>query len=101
MYTPYPASAPVSQESTRLGPPRSVVRAIRLMYAGAAAELVALVVDLVSTDSLRAQVQKQYPHYTATQLRHAQDARVAFLVVAALIAAGLWLWMARANGRGL
>lgn len=101
MYQPYPASAPVSQEPTRPGPPRSVVRAIQLMYAGAAAELIALIVDLISTNSLRAAVKKEYPHYTALQLSHAEDARVAFLVLAALIAAGLWLWMARANGKGL
>src|ERR1700744_4991450 len=101
MYQPYPASAPVSQEPARLGPPRSVIRAVRFMYAGAAAELVALIVDIADVGSMRAAVQKQYPHDTALQLHHAEDARVAFLVVAALISAGLRLWMARANGRGL
>jgi len=101
MYQPYPASAPVLQEPARPGPPCSVVRAIRFMYAGAAAELAALVVDLIDGGSLRAAVQKRYPHYTALQVHHAEDARVAFLVLATLIAAGLWLWMARANGRGL
>lgn len=100
MYQQYPASAPVSQEPARLGPPRSVVRAIQLMYVGAAAELVALVVDLIFVGSLRADIKRQYPHYTSLQLNHAEDARVAFLVLAALVAAGLWLWMARANGRG-
>jgi hypothetical protein len=89
MYQPYPASAPVSQEPARLGPPRSVVRAIRFMYAGAAAELAALVVDLIYVGSLRAAIKKRYPHDTALQLHHAEDARIAFLVLAALIAAGL------------
>jgi hypothetical protein len=100
MYQQYPASAPVSQEPARLGPPRSIVRAMQLMYVGAAAELVALVVDLIFVGSLRADIKKQYPRYTSLQLNHAEDARVAFLVLAALVAAGLWLWMARANGRG-
>jgi predicted tellurium resistance membrane protein TerC len=100
MYQPYPASAPVSQEPARLGPPRSVVRAIQLMYVGAAAELVALVVDLIFVGSLRADLKRQYPHYTSLQLSHAQNARVAFLVLAAIVAASLWLWMARANGSG-
>jgi hypothetical protein len=100
MYQQYPASAPVSQEPARFGPPLSVARAIRFMYAGAAAELVALVVDLVFVASLRADIKKQYPHYTSLQLSHAVNARVAFLVIATLVAAGLWLWMARANGRG-
>lgn len=101
MYQPYPVSAPVSLEPARLDPPRSVVRAIRLMYAGAAAQLAALVVDLVDTNALRAGVKKRFPHDTALQLHHAEDARVAFLVLVALVAAGLWVWMARANGRGL
>jgi hypothetical protein len=100
MYTPYPASASVSQEPARLGPPRSVVRAIRLMYAGAAAELVKGTVDIVTTKSLAASVKRQYPHYTALQLQHAKDVRIVFLVLASLFAAGLWLWMVRANGRG-
>ncbi len=101
MHQPYPASAPVSQEPARLDPPRSVVRAIWLMYAGAAAELVAGIVDIVSTKSLQASAKRVYPHYTALQLHHAATVRVVFLVLVSLIAAGLWLWMARANGRGL
>ena len=57
------------------------------MYAGAVAQLAALVVDLVDTNALRAGVKKKFPHDTALQLHHAEDARVAFLVLVALVAA--------------
>jgi len=100
MYQQYPASAPVSQEPARFGPPRSVFRAIQFMYAGAVAEVVALIVDLIFAGSLRSDIKKQNPHYTSLQLSHAEDARIAFLVIVTLVAAGLWLWMARANGKG-
>jgi hypothetical protein len=101
MYESYPVSAATSQEPARIGPPRSLVRAARLMYAGAAAELVAMIIDLISTNSFRSDLRKLNPHDTAAQLHDAEVARVGFLVVIALITLGLWLWMSWANGRGL
>ncbi|HEY6275330.1 MAG TPA: hypothetical protein VIX86_03280 [Streptosporangiaceae bacterium] len=87
-------------EPQRIQPPRSVLNAVKLMYAGAAIELVALIVALLSRNSIKTALLKLHPNYTASQLHAAQSVQVVGLVVGAVIAAGLWLWMAWANGRG-
>ena len=40
MYTPYPTSGP-AQEPEQIQPPRSVLNAVKLMYASAALEVLA------------------------------------------------------------
>ena len=99
MYEPYPVSEP-PQQVERAQPPRTVVNAVRLMYAGAAIEVVALIVALVTRGSLKTAILKTHPHYTLAQLHTAENVRTGILVIAALIAVGAWLWMAWANGRG-
>jgi hypothetical protein len=99
MYEPYPVSEP-PQQLVRVQPPRTVLRAIRLMYAGAALELVALIVALVTRGSLKSAILDAHPRYTSAQLHTAENFRAGILVVGALIAVGAWLWMAWANGRG-
>jgi hypothetical protein len=99
MYEAYPVSEP-SQRLERARPPGTVLRAIRLMYAGAALEVVALIVALVTKGSLKSAIVKAHPHYTSAQLHTAENFRAGLLVVGALIAVGAWLWMAWANGRG-
>jgi len=84
----------------RAGPPRTVVNAVRLMYAGAALEVLALIVALVTRASLKSAILKRHPGYTSAQLHTAEFARTIPLIIGALIAIGLWLWMAWANGNG-
>jgi hypothetical protein len=100
MYEPYPASGP-PQEPQPMQPPRSVLTAVKLMYAGAALEVIALIVALVTISSLKSAILSRHPHYTSTQLHTAQVAQTGALIVGAVITIGLWLWMAWANGRGL
>lgn len=102
MYEPYPSSGGSGAE---LAPepvqqPRSVRTAVRLMCVAAAIEVVALIVALLTRGSLKAAILRKHPHYTVTQLHTAETARTAILVVGALIAVALWLWMAWANNRG-
>ena len=101
MYQSYPASDP-AQQPQPLQPqqPPSLRNAIRLMYAGAALEVVELIVALLTISSLKAAILRAEPNYTATQLHNAQVASTVSLVVGAVITIGLWLWMAWANGRG-
>jgi hypothetical protein len=105
MYEPYPSSGSLGASGAGLTPepvqqPRSVRTAVRLMYLAAGLEAVAFVVALLTRGSLRAAILRRHPHYTATQLHHAENAQTVILVVGALIAVALWLWMAWANGRG-
>lgn len=99
MYQPYPTSGPV-QEPQRVPPPPSVVYAVRLMYAGAAAEALAVVIALVSEGSLKSSVLARHPADTAAQLHATEVARTVPLIAGGVIAVGLWTWMAWANRRG-
>ena len=99
MYQPYPSSgqAPAPQRPPM---PSSVLTAVRLMYAGAALTFVELVVLLATASSLKANIIKHYPHYTASQVHAVEVAFIVGAVVQAIVAIGLWLWMARANAAG-
>jgi hypothetical protein len=99
MYQPYPTSGPV-EEPQRIPPPRPVLTAVRLMYAGAVIEVVGVIIALVSRGSLKSSILSRHPAYTAAQLHTAESARTIPLIVGAVIAVGLWIWMAWANGRG-
>jgi hypothetical protein len=99
MYEPYPSSGP-PQELPRIGPPYAVLNAVRLMYAGAVLEVLALIIALVTRGSLKSAILNRHPNYTSAQLHTAEFARTFPLIIGALIAIGLWLWMAWVNGKG-
>jgi hypothetical protein len=101
MYQPYPSTPEGSvPEPSRAEPPPSVRNAVRLMYIGAALSAVVVIVTVVSIASLKGAILTKYPHYTSTQVHNAEVAAVITSVIGGVIAIGLWLWMAWANGRG-
>jgi hypothetical protein len=77
-----------------------VRNAVKLMYAGAAIEVLAVIIALATAGSLKSAIFKAHPSYTLAQLHTAEVTRTASLVVGALITIALWLWMAWANGHG-
>jgi hypothetical protein len=80
-------------------PPRAVFTAVRLMCAGAAAELVFLITVVVTAGGVRAGFARAHPGATADQW-----SSVTFQLTSAEVTASvcvvLWLWLAWANGRG-
>jgi hypothetical protein len=96
---PYPTSGPLA-ELQRSQPPTTVRLAVRLMFAGAGLEVVALLVAVVTTSSLKTAIFRANPHYNTVQVHNVEVARTTVLVIGALITIGLWLWMAWANDRG-
>jgi hypothetical protein len=74
--------------------PRTVRAAVRLMLAGAAAELAALVTVAVSFGAVRTAAARD-PAVTSALVVH----QVAVLA-AGPVGVGMWLWLAWANGRG-
>lgn len=79
----------------RPGQPRTVFAAIRLMWAGALAELGVAITILVTLGSVRAAVLHAYPAaWHATQVQLLSEAAEAPLVIS------LYAWMAWANGKG-
>jgi hypothetical protein len=96
MYQQYPGG-PGSAEPAA-GPasaPQSVIRAARVMYVGAAASLVGIVIDFFLRHSIRTAIIQHNTKLTAAQVNDTYHTELVVLVVVGLIGAGLWLWMAR------
>jgi hypothetical protein len=75
--------------------PGSVRTAVRLMLAGAAAELAFLFTVLLTSGTVKAAVMARYPGaWSGAQVHLGIDVATAPVVI------GLWLWLAWANGRG-
>jgi hypothetical protein len=75
--------------------PRSVRAAVKLMLAGAAAELSAMITVIATMGSVRAAVAARDPAVLQAVLVHQVT-----VIAAAPLAIGMWLWLAWANGRG-
>jgi hypothetical protein len=75
--------------------PRTVRAAVKLMLAGAAAELAAMITVIVTSGAVRAAVAARDPAAV-----HAVTVHQVVDLAGAPIAIGLWLWLAWANGRG-
>lgn len=95
-YSPVP-SGPVTR-------PKSMDLAVRLMQAGGVLSLLSLVSVFLMQDSLKETVAKQMRDADASVTQSQIDAAItlglALGVVMGLIGAGLWFWMAAANGKG-
>jgi len=93
---PADAIAPV-----RPDPPRSVVIAARLMYAGAALTAIGLVISVLAIATGEKALRASHKHATLAQLHATQNFLITIAVVSGLIEIAAWLFMARANRGGL
>jgi hypothetical protein len=100
MYQPYPTSPSPEPQQPGIGQPRSVRIAVRLMYVGAALDAVGVILGLATIGTLKSAIAKRFPSYTPTQIHGAEVIGIVSTVAIGLIAIGLWVWMAWANGRG-
>jgi hypothetical protein len=113
MYQPYPGGDQPPQQSGQPGQsgapvprsiPQSVARAVQVMYVGALASLVGIIVELLTRHSLRSYISdhaaRNGKRLTATQVADTYHAELVVLVVVGLIGIGLWIWMAQMNKRG-
>jgi hypothetical protein len=100
---PYPSAPPPPSNQAGSAPPqpRSVRTAVRLMYAGAALDAIGVVLGLATIGSLKSDIVKHSKkQLTATQIHGIEVFSIVGTVVIGLIAIGIWLWMAWANGKG-
>jgi hypothetical protein len=113
MYQSYPGGDQPPQQSDQLGQsgapvprsvPQSVARAVQVMYVGALASLVGIIIELLTRHSLRSFISdhstRNGKRLTATQVADTYHAELVVLVVVGLIGIGLWIWMAQMNKRG-
>ena len=99
MYQPYPSGGK-TVEQERPPEPVSVQRAVKLMYVGAAVSTVSLIISLVSFSGTKAAIRKQRPSLTVAQVNQLDTFIIALALISGLLGVALWLWMARAVGRG-
>jgi hypothetical protein len=85
----------------RPDPPRSVMVAVRIMYAGAALTAIGLVISVVGVATGEKALRASHRHATLAQLHATQNFLITLAVVSGLIEIGAWLLMARANRSGL
>jgi hypothetical protein len=107
MYQPFPGGAEPPEPALTTAPPTappSITRAVRVMYVGAAASVIGIIVDLTTYSSLQNALAKRkgkngqlMTHAQVVDLAHVE---VVAFVVGGLIAAGLWIWMARGSRAG-
>ena len=110
MYQPYPGGDQPPQQSGQPGAPvpraipESVARAVQVMYVGALASLVGIIIELLLRHSLRSYIADHATtngkRLSASQVADTYHAELAVLVVVGLIGIGLWIWMAQMNKRG-
>lgn len=81
-------------------PPRSMVNAVRLMYAGSALAAFSILTAVTTTPALKALIRQQYPAAGYGALSAAATATLSVTIAGALISAGVWLVMARRTRRG-
>jgi hypothetical protein len=110
MYQPYPGGDQPPAQSDQLAAPvrppipQSVTRAVQVMYLGALASLVGIIIELLTRHSLRTYIHDHSTRnghpLTAAQVADTYHAELVVLVVVGLIGIGLWLWMAQKNKAG-
>jgi uncharacterized BrkB/YihY/UPF0761 family membrane protein len=96
-----PAVAASQVPAERPQPPRSVLIAVRLMYAGAVLTAVGLVISVIAVAADSNSLRASHPHATAAQLHATQNFLITIAVVSGIVEIGAWLFMARANRGGL
>jgi hypothetical protein len=99
MYQPYPGGAemPVVR---RPPAPASVRTAATVMYAGAVASLIGIVVDLTTLSATKSAIAKHFPQLTTSQVNGQGRVLMAGWIAGGLLAAGLWIFVAQACMRG-
>lgn len=99
MYQPYPAGTQMP-ELDRPPVPSSVKNAIRAMYAGAAATIVGVIIEILTVGATKTAIEKRSPHLTASQVSSTQHVLIIGFVISGLIAVAAWIFIARACQNG-
>ena len=99
-YQPYPGGTQMPEPAERPPVPQSITRAVQLMYAGAVASLIGIVIALTTLSSIKSQIISRNPSLTTTQVNNAEHVAIGILIASGLIGAALWLWMAQSAKAG-
>ena len=101
MYQPYPQDTQLP-ETRRLPAPASVLNAVKVMYIGAAASILGIVIDILTVGATKRAIEKHSHHLTAHQISSSQHVLVIAFIIGGLIGAAAWFFIARSclGGKG-
>jgi hypothetical protein len=94
MYQPYPTGSQMP-EIDRPPIPSQVRNAVMVMYAGAAASLLGIVIEIVTVNATKSAIEKHSPRLTLSQLDSTQHTLITASVVGGVIAVVAWILIAR------
>jgi len=94
LYEPYPTGAQMP-ETQRPPVPPSVATAVKVMYAGAAASIIGIVIDIVTINATKTAIENRSRHLTVSQVNASQHALLAGFIVGGLITVAAWIIIAR------
>ena len=100
MFQPYPGSDTRLPEPQRPPAPPSVLNAVKVMYVGAATSLLGIVIDIATVSATKTAIEKRSPHLSVTQVNSSQHVLVAGFIAGGVIAAAIWIVLARASAAG-
>ena len=99
MYQPYPGEARVP-EAQRPPAPACVRNAVKLMYTGAVASLIGIVVDVSTLNATKSAMNNRFPNLTPDQVTAQELPLIVGWIVGGLVGIALWIILARASLRG-
>ena len=94
MYQPYPGQTQMPQ-ARRPPAPAPVRNATRAMYVGAVTSVLGIVIDIITVSATKSAIEKRSPNLTASQVNSSQHVLVIGFIVAGLIGAAIWIFLAR------
>jgi hypothetical protein len=105
MYQAFPdgSQPPAQYGQSAPSVPQSVDNAVRVMYMGAAASLIGIVIDLATVGPLRDKLVTVNNHgakLTSAQVTVSEHVAIGALIVAGVIGIAVWIWMAQSNQAG-
>jgi uncharacterized membrane protein len=99
MIQQYPNAAQVP-ELQRPDPPASLLRAVKVMYAGAILGPIHTVIYVITAGATKRAIEAKHPYWSASLVSTATGIAVIGGAIVVLIAAALYLWIARSCRSG-
>ena len=95
MYQPYPTGAQMPTLQRPPIPPQ-VANGVKVMYVGAAASILGIIVDILTVNATKTAIERRSPKLTVSQVNASQHALIIGFVLGGVIAAAVWIFLARA-----
>jgi hypothetical protein len=96
---PYPTGTQMPEVQRPPVPPQ-VANAVKAMYAGAAASIVGVVIEILTVNATKTAIEKHSPNLSASQVASTQHVLIIGAIAGGLIAICAWIVIARACQNG-